>query len=282
MDIVMEQDPVAPTPPSKVTSLNRKVSAVDANTSTITRSAPTITTTAAVPALPHFRIASLSTQYSPSPIANLIASSSSSSSNTIHKSTSGNQGGHMSQKFLRIHMWRIAAQLDLATMQKRGEGDPKDFPRALECYLKAVNKGHAYAQFSVGRLYLEGKEVSAQWSGSLGHRTRVWLRHTMRSLTFILEEMGVLEDYGMVMEWYVKAGDQGFVPAQHSVAFLYLLGLGVPQDYVKAGEWFRKAADSGFAVAQVRLGHLHRDGLGVSQDYSRVICICAKERFMTF
>ncbi|KAF9092922.1 hypothetical protein BGX23_003799 [Mortierella sp. AD031] len=55
---------------------------------------------------------------------------------------------------------KIAAHVNLKVLQETGKSDQDDFWDALERYLKGVKKSHAYAQFCVGKLYLEGKGVS--------------------------------------------------------------------------------------------------------------------------
>ncbi|KAG0374146.1 hypothetical protein BGX24_010795, partial [Mortierella sp. AD032] len=133
----------------------------------------------------------------------------------------------------RNTMGRIALHINLALLQERGEGEQKDFLKALECYLKAVHKGHAYAQFAVGKLYFDGKDT-AQDSHSLG----------------------VVQDYTKAMEWFTMAADLGDADAQNEIGVLYTRGHGVSQDYNKALEWLTKAAKQGHSAAQANIGML--------------------------
>ncbi|KAF9909685.1 hypothetical protein EC991_008164 [Linnemannia zychae] len=50
----------------------------------------------------------------------------------------------------------IAVCIDLDALHAKGDGRPQDFWRALECYLKRVQKGQTQALISVGDLFLEG------------------------------------------------------------------------------------------------------------------------------
>ncbi|KAF9912573.1 hypothetical protein EC991_009998 [Linnemannia zychae] len=54
---------------------------------------------------------------------------------------------------------RIANCVNLDTLHVKGDGRPQDFRKALECYLKIVQKGHTQALISVGDLFLEGEAV---------------------------------------------------------------------------------------------------------------------------
>jgi TPR repeat protein len=77
------------------------------------------------------------------------------------------------------------------------------------------------------------------------------------------------------IEWYRKAADQGYGPAQFNLGDMYddprfYRGL-VPQDYIEAAKWYRRAAEQGFAPAQCNLGVMHDKGKGVSQDYAEAV-----------
>jgi len=39
-------------------------------------------------------------------------------------------------------------------------------------------------------------------------------------------------------QWYTKAAEQGYTPAQQSLGLLYEGGLGVPKDFVQAMMWY--------------------------------------------
>ncbi|KAH7044335.1 hypothetical protein BKA57DRAFT_440447 [Linnemannia elongata] len=54
---------------------------------------------------------------------------------------------------------KIAVCIDLDTLHAKGDGRPQDFRKALECYLKTVQKGQAQALISVGDLFLGGQAV---------------------------------------------------------------------------------------------------------------------------
>ncbi|MDD6005961.1 MAG: Sel1-like repeat-containing protein kinase family protein, partial [Bacteroidales bacterium] len=82
---------------------------------------------------------------------------------------------------------------------------------------------------------------------------------------------GVEKDEIKAVEWYRKAAEQGYAPAQNSLGICYELGRGVEQDYAEAVEWYRKAAVQGYAFAQVNLGYCYKWGRGVKQDYAKAV-----------
>ncbi|KAG0364250.1 hypothetical protein BGX24_004716, partial [Mortierella sp. AD032] len=91
----------------------------------------------------------------------------------------------------RSIMGRIAPHINLMLLQDKGEGDKKDFLQALKCYLNAVHKGHAYAQFAVGKLYFDATQDS--------------------------HDLGVVPDYTKAMDWFIKAADLGDADAQNEI-----------------------------------------------------------------
>ncbi|MGE5323850.1 MAG: tetratricopeptide repeat protein [Actinomycetota bacterium] len=96
---------------------------------------------------------------------------------------------------------------------------------------EAAGQGYAHAQYEVGRIYLYGRGVPA--------------------------------DYPRALRWETRAAEQGDSRAQRDLAFMYERGFGVPADPAKAAEWNKKAAAQGNAEAQVHLGHALDEGMGV-------------------
>ena len=78
--------------------------------------------------------------------------------------------------------------------------------------------------------------------------------------------IGVDQSDTEAFQWYQKAADQGYTPAQYSLGTLYAKGLGTRQNNKKAAKWFRAAADKGFTEAQNDLGLMYEKGKGVAQD----------------
>ncbi|KAG0042124.1 hypothetical protein BGZ89_007048, partial [Linnemannia elongata] len=56
---------------------------------------------------------------------------------------------------------KIAVCTDLDVLHAKGDGRSQDFRKALECYLKTVQKGQAQALISVGDLFLDGQAVQS-------------------------------------------------------------------------------------------------------------------------
>jgi hypothetical protein len=67
---------------------------------------------------------------------------------------------------------------------------------------------------------------------------------------------GVPRDTKKASEWYLKAADRGYAPAQFKMGQIYLKGNDVPQNRKEAKKWFEKAADQKFAPAVDALAKL--------------------------
>ena len=91
-----------------------------------------------------------------------------------------------------------------------GDGVPQDNAKAVACYQKAADGGHALAQGQLGVMYMTGK--------------------------------GVPQDNAKAVAWYRKAADGGHALAQFMLGAMYAEGQGVPQDNETAHMWFNLAA----------------------------------------
>ncbi len=74
----------------------------------------------------------------------------------------------------------------------------------------AESSNHAYAQYYVGMMHLNGQ--------------------------------GVEQDYKEAGRWFRKAAEQRIPQAQYKLGMLYMKGQGLPQDYEYAYSWFRVGA----------------------------------------
>lgn len=83
--------------------------------------------------------------------------------------------------------------------------------------------------------------------------------------------VGPGSDIKNAVEWFQKAAQRGYAPAQVNLAVLYLNGWGVSQNYGIAQRWFREAADRHFAPAYYNLGEMYFKGMGVPQDNAEAL-----------
>jgi len=103
-----------------------------------------------------------------------------------------------------------------------------DYEAALKEWRPLAEKGDAFLQFIIGRMYRVGE--------------------------------GVTQDYDEAAKWYRLAAEQGDAKAQIELGFMYENGQGFPQDYAEAVKWYRKAAEQDVARAQHNLGLMYGNG----------------------
>lgn len=143
----------------------------------------------------------------------------------------------------------------------------------LSAFGKAAAQGDALAQWIVGSLYAEGREVRQNYQKA----REWWEKSAAQGFAFAecalgclyYNSHGVRQDYQKAREWWEKAAAQENVLAQWWLGNLYKDGYGVPQDYQKAREWYERAAGNGYAFAQADLGLLYEGGRGGPQNYEK-------------
>lgn len=105
------------------------------------------------------------------------------------------------------------AQYQIGKLNEYGRGVPQSDSEAVKKYTSAANKGHAAAQYRLGILYDNG-----------------W---------------GVIQNDFAAVQWYKMAAESGHDYAQFDLALMYAYGAGAQQDYVQAYMWMSMAIAQG-------------------------------------
>jgi len=155
----------------------------------------------------------------------------------------------------------------------RGKGDNAS---ALEVYREWAEKGDAFGQAQLGRMYLRGEGVEKNYPQALE-----WYRKSAAQGNGDAQAHfgphgregpgGPRPDYRQALAWYKKSIANGNVYAQVLLGDLYLSGSGVDASPRKALACYLKAAEQGrdldsAALAQFRMGAMYRQGRGVEKD----------------
>lgn len=72
-------------------------------------------------------------------------------------------------------------------------------------------------------------------------------------------------------EWFKRAADKGYTPAEYAVAGCYHTGRGVGENEGDAFEYYKCAADKGHVSAQYMLGCCYENGWGTNQDEDEAV-----------
>src|SRR6266581_766383 len=100
----------------------------------------------------------------------------------------------------------------------QGQGVARNYAEAVGKFRKAAERGHAGAQFILGRCHEEGT--------------------------------GVTKDFAEAMKWYRKAAQNGLADAQLTLGQIYNDAISPSKDYVEAFVWFTLAAGQGNKLAE--------------------------------
>lgn len=109
--------------------------------------------------------------------------------------------------------------------------------QAMNWYQKAADKGDAYAQYAIGRMYHFGLEEGL--------------------------------DIKAAFAWYLKSAEQKFAPVEYKLAKLYRQGIGCEKDEAVALTWLQKSADHGYPFALYLLSKRYEEGDGVEADQEK-------------
>lgn len=129
----------------------------------------------------------------------------------------------------------------------------KNHPAALRSFRAEADQGHAGAQYYLGRMYLLGEGVSADYKRAAAYflaaatAGNTDAQFYLGTLHYLGE--GVSKDYSKALLWYRRAAAQGDRAAQYSLGIMHAAGEGVPKSTVQALMWFNLAAQSGLQSA---------------------------------
>jgi len=129
-----------------------------------------------------------------------------------------------------------------------------DYVTALQIFTPLAERGDLVAQFSLAKMYREGKGVSKDYKAAVK-----WFNLSAKQGNALAQYhlgvaysfgLGVVPDYEIALKWYLKSAGQGNAFAQHHLSLLYYFGNGVPEDKKYAYMWANLASLSGFEMAQ--------------------------------
>ncbi len=83
---------------------------------------------------------------------------------------------------------------------------------------------------------------------------------------FFYEDVSNPDNEYKAFDFYTKASNLGYAPAQNSLGILYETGYGVDYDPKKAAYWYKKAISQNLSAAMVNLARLKIQG-DIEEDY---------------
>jgi TPR repeat protein len=159
-------------------------------------------------------------------------------------------------------------------MEDAFAGMHKGCQTAQKYWRSLAERGDASAQFKLGMTYEFGGAYgcappdlfeAVNWYRKAANQNFRPAEEELASALYLGQ--GVGKDYREALKWWHRAADQGSANSKLFIGEAYWKGDGVPQDYVEAAKWIREAAASGDMQAQHEIGTMYEKGIGVSRDY---------------
>lgn len=143
--------------------------------------------------------------------------------------------------------YRLGVMLSQGTL----DGKP-DIPAAVKWLERAAQDGHSGAQYLLGRLSLQDKDVetnlekAVSWLQLAAHQSHPGARYLLARL--YETGHGIGPDLGEAFKWYMLAARSGNPAAQFKVGKMYQEGVGITKDESAARQWLAQAANMGILI----------------------------------
>ena len=126
----------------------------------------------------------------------------------------------------------LAEKGDAAAQVKLGAGLERDakWSAAAEWYRKAAVQGNPEGQTQLGRLVLGGRPAAKPGEGVATNRTEGF-------------------------QWFLKAANQDYAPAQFEAGRCLQAGMGTARDLVEAYKWYELALKKGYQTNTIKAYH---------------------------
>lgn len=196
----------------------------------------------------------------------------------------------------------------IGIMYNNGIYVQKDNNKAIELYLKAIEKDFPCAMHNLAHLYLydkeyqnyqqafkyasmsknryyksvhllgimyrdgKGTEQNSKKAFDLLSAAASWgISESMVAVGYMYYSgQHIYKNYDKAFEWFSKAADNG-TNAMHMMGIMYYHGQGTEQNYRKALEIFQKLADAGEKSSIRALGCMYANGHGIERNYDKAI-----------
>ncbi len=163
-----------------------------------------------------------------------------------------------------------AAQYNMGLLYEEGIQVPKNKNEALNWYRKSADQGLPVAEYAVGLL-----TVLSSTNANLPAATEYFRKAAEKDFApaqflwgYCLQlGYGVSTNLLEAIVWYQKAASNNYAPAQYSLGVMSNDGLGMPNNPRDAVHFYRLAAGEKYPLAQYALGFCYMQGTGVEQDF---------------
>ena len=170
---------------------------------------------------------------------------------------------------------RSDAQYTLGKLYLEGKSLPKDIDEALRLLLLSANQGNDFAAYQLGKLYLQGEEVPKDVKTAL-HWLNLSLEKDNQFAQYTLGKMyltgkEVPKDVNEALQLLLLSANQENDFAAYQLGKLYLLGEEIPKDIETALHWLNLSLEKDNQFAQYTLGKMYLTGKEVPKDVNEAL-----------
>ena len=137
------------------------------------------------------------------------------------------------------------------------------------CKLNSIDNNTAEIQYYLGKCYYNGWgvkpniEVAAEWYNKAAQKGYA---PAQTQLGYCCERYnGLAACYGQFFYWYNLSAKSGDALGQYYLGQCFLYGKGVAQNLTKCVDWFERAAAQGLIEAQYKVAECYKNGDGVGK-----------------
>lgn len=160
------------------------------------------------------------------------------------------------------------------------EGKTPDYVKALDCFMRAAEKGHVKASLWAGQLFEKGQGTSVNLKTAAAYyaqAARAGEGEAQRRIAGLYERgMGVAYDLNKAFEWYRRSAVNKCPQGLVGLGNCYAEGKGTVKDGRLAFDCYKRAAELGDATAMLNLGCCYHNGIGVEPDHDTEIAWYSK------
>lgn len=171
----------------------------------------------------------------------------------------------------------VPAQLTLAKLYQQGQKVPKNDRAAFDWYVRAAKAADPEAFYHIGLCFVYGqlmqpknRDLGVEYLKQAAEAGYMPAQYTLASL--YLEGQSVLDDRQQAMDYLIQAANNGWVDAQLKLAQT-LMQFSLPQYDKAAFHWALKAGKQQHAEALFMLANCYYDGIGTEIDYQQAFKI---------
>jgi TPR repeat protein len=217
--------------------------------------------------------------------------------NSGYSMTTSTPGGCTSAEAAFTGGRSFIARKDTSLKEAYAAYDAKDYAKALGLFEKAYNKikGYDDAGLMLAQMYMDGLGTPRDMNKAvfwlkkvaeapiLDPKTKLQFNpndpyqldvYSKASVTlgqiYVAGVAGIPKDAKEARKWYMRADEQGYIPATHMVGRMYQSGFGGEKDMNKAVDYYKRAGEAGYALSLYTLGEIYYNGTdGIVQDKTR-------------